>query len=234
MRPAIQVAQSLNDVTSSWQLVYRSYRQLNLIDENPYEIFTVPQAVHADSAVFFGQVGSSVAYTMTAYHDGPLGLPLDSVYQNELDRLRRQGRSLLEVGLFADRRVEMKRQIDTLLDLMRYATYFGLCGGSRDAVVGVHPRHAAFYRRFLGFQAIGPVKDHPKVNDAPVVLLHLDWVLQTSSDRAGRALAAFVSQPLDKKDFTGRFRFGLADLEASVVGRYLSSNQVTSQIRRSA
>ena len=41
-------------------------------------------------------------------------------------------------------------------------------------IIEVHPRHAGFYKRMLGFTEIGGEKACPRVNDAPAVLLHLD------------------------------------------------------------
>ena len=224
-RPHIQVADRLEDVTGAWRLVYQTYCRTELIDPNPYGIYTVPQAVWSESAVFCGKVEGVIAYTMTAYHDGPQGLPLDAVYPDELNQLRRDGRSLLEVVLVADSRREITRQLRTLLELMRYATYFGLHGGSRDAVVGVHPRHAPFYQRLLGFQPLGAVREHPGVKGAAVTLLHLDWNRLTTGASPPSAIATFMAQPLDDQTFTSAYRFASEDLSQTVVGRYLAYRQ---------
>ena len=45
-----------------------------------------------------------------------------------------------------------------------------LIRGATDLVIEVHPRHASFYRRMLGFRIIGAERICPRV-DAPAVLM---------------------------------------------------------------
>ena len=48
-----------------------------------------------------------------------------------------------------------------------------LIHGVTDVVIEVHPRHAGFYQRMIGFSYIGEERICPRVN-APAVLLHLE------------------------------------------------------------
>src|ERR1044071_1772763 len=127
-------ARGLDEVIQAWSLVYRIYVQSGLISANPYEIHTVGTAVKPDTAVILARLGQLPVATLSAIADGPDGLPLDSVYAAELDRLRASGRRLLEIGLFADRRTELRRSFAVVLDLMRYVTYYGVLRGDTDAI----------------------------------------------------------------------------------------------------
>ena len=152
------IAHTMEEVEEAWGLVYDAYRRDNLIDVNPHRVHTTSQAVGPNTAVILGCLGPLAVGTISAYTDGPEGLPLDSVYLTEISALRRGGRKLMEVGLFADRRERINRAADGLFALMRFSYFFGFPMECDDIIIGVHPRHAPFYMRLLGFERIGPVR----------------------------------------------------------------------------
>lgn len=226
MPMSYRVARNLKDVLNGWGLVYDAYLRQNLIRPNPCGIHTVRQAVTNPSIVIVSSTLRGPAHgTLSAYHDGDDGLPLDSVYQHELDALRAQGRQLVEIGLFADRRETVHRSLDALLELMRWTTWFAVHGGATDAVIGVHPRHADFYARVLGFDVMGPTRTYSIVNGAPVTLLRLDWHRRTQEamqqGRGLRGLRWILNNPLGSLDFAGRFDGFSKAAENTRIGRFL-------------
>lgn len=199
------VAETLDEVMEAWALVYDAYRQLNLVDPNPWGIHCTPHALTNDTAIIRGDLHGRCVTTMTGYLDHPVhGLPLDSVYPDELARLRDSGGRLIEIGLFADRRGELKRTRATLLELMRWGTYFGLNHGAKRAVIGVHPHHAKFYSKCLGFEIIGEETSYGIVNGAPVVPMYLDWEARAADINAPRGVKQFTEQVLSVEVFTQR------------------------------
>lgn len=108
--------------------------------------------------------------TLTLAGDAPDGLQSEPLYAGEIARLRRAGRVLCEVSRLA---VDPDFSCPELLRSL-FAAAFAY-GQSRfaasDVVIGVNPRHAAYYQRRMGFRQIGARQHHPRV-DAPVVLLH--------------------------------------------------------------
>ncbi len=42
-------------------------------------------------------------------------------------------------------------------------------------LIAVHPKHAGFYQRFMGFEQIGPIRQYPSVQNAPAVACCLDF-----------------------------------------------------------
>ena len=119
--------------------------------------------------------------TLTLVRDAPGALPSETVYASEIAHLRRAGRVLCEVSRFA---------VDpdySCPELLRSLFACALDHGHRrlrasDIVIGVNPRHAAYYQRRMGFRQIGGRRHYPRV-DAPVVLLHqtLDGLASTSA-----------------------------------------------------
>ena len=216
-------------MVEAWGLVYRSYVHAGLIQPNQAGIHTVQQAIGSNTAVICGRLDGLTVSTLTAYLNGPDGLPLDAVYQDELQTLRDDGKVLLELGLFADRRGHLQRSVDALLELMRFGTYFGVRVGATHGVIGVHPRHVDFYTRLLAFDMIGPERTYPLVRDHPVVLLQLDWYGKTKLAKPPRGLANFIKNPLTAEAFQSRARFDSEALAGSAIESFLQGDQGASE-----
>jgi len=166
-----KVATSFSEVLDAWGLVYRRYHDAGLIRPNDYNLFTFPEYLSNNSAVIIGRDNSNTVCTISAVIDGPeRRLPLESYYADELNRMRDEGKKLIEIGLHADSR--NRSSISDITDLMAGIARFGIQMNHHDFVIGVHPRRAAFYQTVFGFKPVGPVKSYQKLDTAPVVLLH--------------------------------------------------------------
>ncbi|HET7663113.1 MAG TPA: hypothetical protein VFK31_05680 [Rhodanobacteraceae bacterium] len=221
--PRCFCATSLEQVESAWRLVYNRYTQMGLIDENPFGMHLVPHAVGRHACVIWGPEGPEVGYTMTLFRDNPMGLALDSVYASHLNELRRDGHRLLEVGMLADRRRNASRGIAALFNMMRWAIYYGLHNDVTDIVIGVHPRHAAFYLRCYGFEAFAPPTTYPLVRNNPVVPLRLRLREALAKDVLPRGLAQARDNPLHASEFSHRFAFAPRQLRGSTIASFLKA-----------
>jgi hypothetical protein len=217
------VARTMDDVLEAWQLVYMAYRRAELIDTNPFELHTIPQAIGPQTVVITGCLGPMAGTTLSAYVDNPAGLPLDSVYPDELGALRKQGRKLMEVGLFGDRRDHLVRSSEGLFDLMRFAFYYGVHTGCDDAIIGIHPRHAPFYQRFFALEQIGAARSYATVKNNPVVLLRLDF--RAKRDALPKGLAFFSNNQIPDTVFKARYQFDAESMTGSTLERYMAFRQ---------
>ncbi len=89
--------------------------------------------------------------TVTVGLDSPDGLFIDGLYADVCNRLRAEGRQLAEfTKLAVDNNIHSK----PLLAALFHIAY--ICArrihGCTDLLIEVNPRHAAFYRRMLGFE----------------------------------------------------------------------------------
>lgn len=218
------VSSTLEEVEEAWGLVYQAYLRDDLIDPNPYQIHTTEQAVGPRTSVILACLGPLLVGTLSVYTDEKQGLPLDRVYTEEINRLRKSG-TLMEIGMFADRREHMNRSADGLFELMRYAFYFALHMRIDNAIIGVHPRHAPFYMRLLGFQRLGPVRSYPTVKDRAVVLLGLNVKQTMAAEPMPRGFRHFMDNPLSAEAFSRRFRFDPEQIAGSRIGRLLAEKK---------
>lgn len=220
------IARSLDDVQEAWRLLYEAYLRVGFIRTNPHELHTVPQAIGPHALVVLGRIRGVLANTICAIGDNPRGLPLDSVYREELDDLRAEGRKLIEIGLFADRRGlmgEVSRTFHAIFELMRYTYYFGRYLGATDFLCGIPPRRTRLYYRAFGFEPVGEVKTYATVEDNPVQLLRVeaDYVPEHSSQH--RALSYFVENPISEGLFKSRFGFSREALAGSSLESFLKA-----------
>lgn len=157
---------------------HRHNRAVRMLIERMYEwrgLTTVDTDLHAsrpDRITLVASDETAIFGTITLGLDGDNGILADALYRDELQRLRKRGARLCELTRLAmDTHHNAKEVLGALLHLVYI--HGRLIHGVTDVVIEVHPRHAGFYHRMVGFQYIGEERICPRVN-APAVLLHLD------------------------------------------------------------
>lgn len=129
--------------------------------------------------------GDSVLGTLTFEVDPGNDLQADLLYRYELDELRSQGRRLCEVTRLALHPELSTREV--MATLFHITFVLARSVHNRTSMLAeVHPRHAGFYKRTLGFKVVGPERICMRVG-APAVLMHLclDFADEQISQLAG-------------------------------------------------
>lgn len=225
------IAATHQQVRDCWRLVHDCYQHKGLIDYNPYGLHTTRQAINPDTTVVYGQNHGRITCTLSVIPDSESrGLPLDEVYPQILANLRNQGRKLVEVGLLADMRQNVPRDLGQTFGTMHFGFYRALHSGA-DIIIGVHPRHADFYIRMMGLEVVGQMSTHPKVNNRPVVPLLLDMA-RFRMEPQPRLLRFMKNNPLEADIFESRFRFGHPHMASSNIRRFLAYRQDQEKIKR--
>lgn len=143
-----------------------------------------------------------------------LGLYADTMYHDELEQLRRQGKIVCEYNRLAiDPEIKSKRVLASLFHIAYLYPYYLF--GHTDGVLEVNPRHVRFYEKMMGFTQIGPERTCPRVN-APAVLLHTDfsyareqikkWGGLMDKARHERSLYPYFFDPTDEAGILGRLK----------------------------
>jgi len=129
------------------------------------------------TTVFVGKKNEKIIFTVSLFPDTPYGLPMDQVYKQELDHLRRQGRKIGEVGCLATH-PEFRNGSQNIPMYGNKIMYKYAMENLKidDLVITVHPKHAVVYKEILMFEELGKseIKAHPKVNGNPAVALRLN------------------------------------------------------------
>lgn len=191
-----KIAQSRDELRDAFGLVYRSYRRAGLVDENFDQLRLTPFHLLPTTEVFVTQLRGTVVSTVSLFGDGELGLPLDSIYSQNVALFRRRGLRMAEIGSLADRRKSPVRFVETFAAMGRLLAQVAMQRGYHGLVAATHPKHARLYERILPFEQIGAGVDCPYANGNPAVMLALVFEDQRGSEIYERFFGA-MSDPTD-------------------------------------
>lgn len=169
-----KVADNQHERGSAFRLVHDVYVEEGLMHPNPLRMRVMPHHLLPTTAVFVALEEGRVVATISLVGDGRLGLPLEEVYGREVGRLRHPACWLGEVSALATSSLSATAGLEVVVGLMRLMAQFSRQHGLEHLLVAVHPRHARFYRRSMGFKPFGEQKPYPAVCNRPAVALHLD------------------------------------------------------------
>src|SRR5207248_5108165 len=101
--------------------------------------------------------------TITVGLDSSAGLFVDELFRDEVDALRRDGRTVCEFTKLAmDSVVRSRRVLASLFHVAYiYARRLNLF---HDLLIEVNPRHVRYYERMLGFAVKSAERLNPRVN----------------------------------------------------------------------
>lgn len=163
-----KIASSRKEIEQAMALVYGEYLMRGFILPEHYKSGLRVTLHHAvpGTATFIGMKNKEVVITGTVIPDSPLGLPMDMGYKQDVDKLRKAGRSICEAGylavktrLFGRRFFSMFnfKKLDFMFTLFRLQFQYSLFFKEFDDIcITTNPKYMIF--KFLPFEIIGDVK----------------------------------------------------------------------------
>ena len=166
------IAQTGNELKQAFSLAYKEYFSAGYVKKTtPSKMLVNIYSLLPKTIVWIVKLNHTVVSTLTQIFDSSLGLPLDEVYEKELDELRLEGRHMVEISGLA---ISSKyRWQNAYMPLFRNILHHALSCEVTDLCIAVNPKHRTFYKDILLFEDIGEKKYYPKVN-AQSVALRLD------------------------------------------------------------
>ncbi len=175
MNLSFTIADNRVERSDAFRLVYESYLDKGLIEENPFGMRVTPYHLLPSTNVFVARLNGTVICTVSLIGDGQLGLPMDTIYAEEVNASRDKGQYVGEISCLAVKDISFKCFLPVFLKLTRLMTQFARSIGMNQFLIAVHPKHARFYKRYMGFEQIGEFKEYPSVCNAPAVAYSLDF-----------------------------------------------------------
>lgn len=173
-RPAIKIAETREELFKAFRLIYEEYFDQGYITKS--HPLAIQYNIHnflPKTCVFVFLSYRDVVSTISYIPDTPMfGLPLDSLYREEADRLRQQGRKLVEIGSLATEKTLRGRNV--VMYLYKAVINYGLMTGTNDLCLTVNPKHVRFYTDIMLCEQIGEEKYYPWVG-APAVLMRANF-----------------------------------------------------------
>jgi hypothetical protein len=186
-----KIAETQAEREAAFRLVYNAYVASGLIPRNVYGMRVTPYQLQPTTTVFVARLGEALTHTVTLIEDADLGMPLESLYGDEVGSMRSEGYRMAEVSCLAGNPevVDRRQGFSIYVNLMGLMAQYGRYHGVDRLLVACHPRHSRFYEDFLGFEVFGGLKSYDTVNGNPAVGCYHDFAFL---DRAGYRLQEAV------------------------------------------
>jgi hypothetical protein len=167
-----KIAESGGERHRAFELLYNEYLRAGYVSQNPERTLCTDHHHLPETTIFLAKSGASVLATASTIRDSSLlGLPMDSVFKDELDELRTQNRELLEISSLASDRSQFSRNGIRHFITLVYA--HSLFQNVHDVCIMVNPRHVRLYESLFGFEIFGSERYYPRVN-APAVAMRVN------------------------------------------------------------
>lgn len=197
-----KAAENREEREAAFRLVHQAYVRAGLIDPHPSRLRATPHQLQPNSDVFIATLREEVISTVSLIADGPLGLPMEAIYGEEIAARRARGLRLGEASALADRRRKLSRTLPVFVQLMRLMVQSAHRQGIHCLLAAVHPRHARFYQQILSFQMLADERTYPQMRNHPAVALALDFE-QLSRERPPN-YELFFGRPLPSEQLARR------------------------------
>jgi len=171
----VKLASERDEFEQAFRLVADRYksRGYEAADAGAYR-FT-PYHALPGTVTFVAKDGDRVVATLSLVPDNDtLGLPMESIYTDEVERLRDEGRTLAEVTCLAEEGLNPREFLRVFSAMIRVMFQYHVRRGGDTWVITVNPRHRSYYSKVLGFVPLGPCRSYSTVGDAPAEAFYLD------------------------------------------------------------
>lgn len=186
---SVELAHSRFDRRRALELHRDVYRRKGLLPEDTRTLEVLPQACAPGSATFVAKENGAIVGTISFYMDSVIGLPMDDVHGEEVDRMRSRFARVAEVGGLAVLEDRWGLGITMMLYL---ATFRWAIATSAQCIVAcVNPSSRRAYSKLLLFEVLGECKQHPRFLGAPSIPIAVDLTTaptryrEMHSDEAG-------------------------------------------------
>lgn len=172
-RPNIKIAETYDELSQSFSMVYTEYRSCGYIrKEHPSELHFSLYNLLPETCVFIFRSYTTVISSLTQIFDSPeFGLPMDALYKGQLDDLRKKGRKITELSaLVSPKEV---RWCNLMIYLSRIMFEYSMTAHVDDICIMVNPKHVKFYKTMFLFEDFGEEYFYEPVG-APAVALRIN------------------------------------------------------------
>jgi hypothetical protein len=170
----VRVARGPRELRTAFGLVYQAYLRCGLCEPSSKGVRVTPYHLLPTTEVFVAATGGEIVSTVSLVRDGALGLPMESIFGDEVAWRRDRGICVGEASCLADRRRDSVRSFPLVARLMSFTIQCARRRGIDELLIAVHPKHGRFYQRFLGFRQIAQERTYHVVQGKPAIAMALD------------------------------------------------------------
>jgi hypothetical protein len=178
----VKIASEREEWEEAFQLVAANYRARGYEAASAKPLRFSPFHALPDTMTLVAKHAGHVVATFSIVLDNVmLGLPMETIYGEEIATLRGQGRRMLETTSLADTGLSVREFMQVFVAMIRLGMQHHQARGGDTFVITVNPKHRSFYSRVLGFQPLGPCRSYACVQDAPAEAFWVDQALMAQN-----------------------------------------------------
>ena len=153
----VKIATEQAEFEEAFALVAANYRARGYESpgDKPYR-FTPYHALPTTVTLVAKHEGKVVATLSLVPDTEFLGLPMESIFGEEIAGLRQEGRKMAEAISLADSGLSIREFVQVFKAMIRLGMQYHASRGGDTFVITVNPRHRSFYQKVLGFESLGP------------------------------------------------------------------------------
>ncbi len=218
-----RVARTRQELEGAFSIVYKEYLKRGYIPKG-YKSNLRISLYNAlpTTTTFVAKQGRKVVAGVTLIPDSPLGVPMDKIYKEELDILRRDGCKIAEVSQLAIDTELFGKGFFSMFNFNKLMFIFKLfkvlfdyvmsINELTDLCIAVNPSHQYLYK-FLYFEQFAGLKYYGPVNRAPAVALRLKLTGVGERVKRKGIYKIFIADKSDPISLKGKFKLDAGDLE---------------------
>lgn len=198
-------AKTEQSLQEAFSLVRDEYRKQGYVSDDA-ELSLPRYNLLPTSRTFVAKSADTVIGMITLVIDGDEGLPMESIYRDEVSDLRKHKGRIAEISQLALKRdfiksFDRKFQAELLFSLFRLVYFFAKTKAVETLCITINPKHESFYNS-LGFRDLGELKLYPLVNNAPALAKLLDLERPNSDEgRRNFVFQEILKKPVSSEDF---------------------------------
>jgi hypothetical protein len=172
-----KVASCRQEREAAFRLIYDAYVEAKLMGTNAAQMRVTPWHILPSTDIFIAVHKDQVIHTISLISDDDCGIPLQCIYGDVVESLRKGNHYVAEFSCLASRKGHFPTDVmfASLVRLLALAAQYARYNDITKLLIAVHPRHARFYESFLGFKTIGELRNYPSVQNAPAVCCEHDF-----------------------------------------------------------
>ena len=165
---------SFDHLCQAFSLVHNNYVQLGYMKPHTTGMRYSVYEILPTSMTFVSVRDGRVTGTLTTVLDSMAGIPLENVFNDRLEALRRCGATAAEATMFACAHGSQGFANRALCSLMQYSFSWCCLYGVTDLCIVVNPCHRRFWQQAVKFEVLEETRSCRHVRGNPGVLLRLD------------------------------------------------------------
>lgn len=160
----------------AFRLTYDVYLRAGLTTPLLSEMRVLRHHLLDETSIIIAKYGESVISTLTLIKDTAFGLPLESLFADEIETMRLDKLCLSEISCLVSHApfLNTQQKFKLLIQMFGLVIQLAAYKGVDRLLLVVHPKHGRLYQRLLGCEPISDTKTYDSVNGKPGVLYSHD------------------------------------------------------------